>query len=151
MPGHTYQARATAIDGAGNAQDATIRVRARRPRRRRRRSCCRADPVAPVLHGVSLDVTPLSVSPTAKSVIFFLDDGAAPMATMTLAPFQTHVVTLVLPLGAHTVRAIATDALGQTGEDVLAFELVENPNEPIVVVRRRSRTARACSPARRSS
>jgi large repetitive protein len=131
LPGHTYQARATAIDGAGNAQDGTIpfvlETTVQPPQ-----IVLPEDPAAPILQGISLDVTPLSVSTTTKSVIFFLDEGLEPMATMTLAPFQTQVVTLSLPLGAHTVRAIATDALGQTGEDTLSFELVENPNEPIV-------------------
>jgi hypothetical protein len=131
IPGHTYQARATAIDGAGNAQDGTIpfvlSTTAQAPR-----ITLPADPTAAILQGVSLDVTPESVATTAASVAYYLDGSATAIATQTLAPFQTRIGTFDLPLGPHTVRAVVTDALGQTGEDTLQFQLVENPNEPIV-------------------
>ncbi|MFO0689828.1 MAG: Ig-like domain-containing protein [Myxococcota bacterium] len=131
VPGHTYQARATAIDGAGNTQDATIpfvlAASVQAPR-----ITLPADPASAVLQGVSVDVTPDSVSTTATSVAYYLDGRPTAFATQTLAPFQTRVATLELPLGTHVVRAVVTDALGQTGEDTLQFVLVENPNEPIV-------------------
>ncbi|RIL05170.1 MAG: hypothetical protein DCC71_11320, partial [Proteobacteria bacterium] len=131
VPGHTYQFRATAIDGAGNRQDATIAAilatTAAPPQ-----LALPPAPADPVLHGISVPLTPISISPTVKSVAYYLDFDAEPFATVFVPPFQTAVTTLGLPLGAHTVRAVATDALGQTAEDFFAFELVANGNEPTV-------------------
>ena len=131
VPGHTYQFRGTAIDGAGNRQDATIAAiiatTAAPPE-----IVLPADPVAPVLHGISVSLAPVLISGSAKSVAYYLDFDAEPFATVFLPPFQTAITTLGLPLGAHTVRAVATDGLEQTGEDFFDFDLVVNINEPTV-------------------
>ncbi len=131
VPGHTYQFRGTAIDNAGNRQDATIAAiiatTAAPPE-----IVLPADPAAPVLHGISVSLAPELISGSAKSVAYYLDFDTEPFATLFLPPFQTAVTTLGLPLGAHTVRAVATDGLEQTGEDFFDFELVVNINEPTV-------------------
>ncbi|MCK6556256.1 Ig-like domain-containing protein [Candidatus Binatia bacterium] len=131
VPGHTYQYKATAFDGAGNLQDATIAIivaaSAAPPT-----IVLPADPAQDVLHGISIELVPLSLSAGGRNVAYFLDAAAQPFATLTVAPYKTTLGTLGLPLGPHTVRAVATDGLGQTGEDTLQFTLADNPNEPAV-------------------
>ncbi len=131
VPGHAYQFRGSAYDGNGNVRDSTISVlvaaSAAPPS-----LLLPEDPASPVLHGISLDVTPLEYSGGVREVRFYLDDATAPFKTVNLAPFQASLKTLGLALGAHTVRAVAEDGLGQTGEDTLTMELVENLNMPTV-------------------
>jgi hypothetical protein len=130
-PGHAYQFRGTAYDGNGNLRDATlsllIAASAAPPT-----LLLPEDPADPILHGVSIDVTPVALTGGVREVRFYLDGATAPFKTVNLAPYQTSLRTLGLALGAHTVRAVAEDGLGQTGEDSLRFELVENLNMPTV-------------------
>ncbi len=131
LPGHTYQLRGTAFDGAGNVQDATIPIML---------AASSAppsidlpeDPAQPVLAGISLPITPSTLSDGVRRVRFFLDGAGAPFATVGLAPFMAVVGTTDLALGAHVVLAVAEDGLGRTASDELAFELAENPSEPVV-------------------
>jgi hypothetical protein len=129
--GHTYQLQATAYDGNGNAQNSTLQLvllaDASPPL-----IVLPDDPAQPVLQGISLQLTPLSATPGIRSLDFFLDDQPDPFRTATLAPYQTFMSSLDLDLGDHAVRVVATDALGQTGEDQLFFTLVENLNGPQV-------------------
>ncbi len=129
--GHRYQLLVTAFDAMANAQDATLSLvvtgSAAPPQ-----LVLPADPAGPVLQGVSLDVTPVTVGDTAKTVRYYLDGSAETYKTASVPPFQASVQTLALALGTHTVRAVAEDALGQTSADELTFELVENRNMPVV-------------------
>jgi hypothetical protein len=131
VPGATYQFKATAYDHAGNAQDATIpvilAVSAAIPVVR-----LPADPASPVLQGIAVDLTPIEVSGGVAVIGFFLDGATVPFATVTLPPFQASLATLTIPLGPHTVRAVAVDGLQQTGEAILNFILDPNPNRPKV-------------------
>ncbi len=131
VPGHAYQFRGTAYDGNGNVRDSTISLliaaSADPPT-----ILLPEDPGMPVLHGISLDVTPEDYTGGVREVRFYLDDATSPFKTVNLAPFQASLRTLGLDLGDHTVRAVAEDGLGQTGEDTLSFELVENLNMPTV-------------------
>lgn len=130
VPGHAYQVLGTAYDYMGNMVTATaglvVAASASTP------VVALPEPAAQVLHGISVDVTPVSVSPGVRVVRFYLDGGAEPFATSELAPWQVRLGTLGLPLGAHTVRAVAADGLEQTGEDAVSFELIENVNMPSV-------------------
>ena len=131
VAGHAYELLATAFDAAGNAQDATLSIlvapSAAPPTLR-----LPADPGQPVLNGISVALTPISVSAGVRTVRYFLDGAATPFATLTLPPFKVTLGSLGLPLGAHTVLAIAEDGLGQTGQDAFEFVLADNPNEPVV-------------------
>lgn len=130
-PGATYQFKASAYDKAGNAQDATIPVIV---------AAGTAAPVivmpnnpaAPVLQGISIDLTPTQVSAGVAIVGFYLDGATQPFSTVTLPPFQASLKTLALPLGQHTVRAVAVDGLNQSGEALFTFTLANNPNKPTV-------------------
>jgi len=129
VPGHTYQLRATAIDGAGNLQDGTIPfVLTTTPLPPA--VFLPEDPAAPVLQGVSLPVTPTTVSASVKQVQFFLDDAVAAFATVRLPPFQASLRTIPVAPGVHTVRAVATDGRGESAEDTLTFTLVANDSPP---------------------
>ena len=131
VPGHAYQVRATAYDFMGNGREETIHFvvasTADPPT-----IVLPADPTLPVLQGISVDVTPLSYTGGVRQIEFFLDDAEIPFNTTRLHPYQARVRTLALALGAHSVRAVATDGLGQVGEDTLLFELIENVNMPVV-------------------
>ncbi len=131
VPGHAYQIRGTAYDGNGNVRDSTISLliaaSADPPT-----ILLPEDPGTPVLHGISLNVTPVALTGGVREVRFYLDAATAPFKTVNLAPFQASLKTLGLALGDHTVRAVARDGLGQTGEDTLSLELVENLNMPTV-------------------
>jgi len=129
VPGHAYQAQATAFDVAGNLQDATL------PFVLKASSAppvivLPADPAQPVLQGVSVALAPDSVSSAVHKVTFVLDGAPTPFATLTVAPYAAALPTIELPLGAHEVTAIAEDGLGQTAQDTLAFTLIDNPSEP---------------------
>ncbi len=128
-PGHAFQLQATAFDVAGNLQDATLPF-ALAASSVPPSIALPADPVQPVLQGVSVALTPQSVSPAVRRVTFVLDGAATPLATLTIAPFAEMLSTIALPLGAHVVTAIAEDGLGQTAQDTLSFTLVDNPSEP---------------------
>ncbi|MCB1102640.1 MAG: Ig-like domain-containing protein, partial [Kiritimatiellae bacterium] len=130
-PGQTYQLLGTAYDVAGNARDSTlsfiVAASADPPV-----ITLPADPTNFVLRGVSVPLTPTSVSGGVRQVQFHLDGATNAFATVFLAPWQTTLRTLDLAVGIHTVKAVAVDALLQTGQDEFVFELVENLNEPQV-------------------
>lgn len=130
-PGHTYQLKGAAYDHGGNRQESTLAVilasSAAGPVIE-----LPPDPVDDVLQGISVTVMPDSLSQGVKRVDYYLDGDSNPFSTVTLSPFSVTVPTLSLNLGTHTIRAVATDGLGQTGEDVFSFDLAENKNEPIV-------------------
>lgn len=130
-PGHTYQLLGTAYDVAGNARDATLAfimaVSADPPV-----IVLPPDPTNYVLRGVSVPITPTSVSGGVRQVQYYLNENTNAFATVFLAPWQTTLRTLDLAIGVYTVKAVAVDALLQTGEDEFVFELVENLNEPQV-------------------
>jgi|GEM_PF-1369078 len=130
-PGHTYQFKATAFDNAGNSQETTLPV-IMAPSVAPPTIVLPADPVDPVLYGISVSLMPETLSAAANRVDYFLDADSDPFATVTLAPYSVTLNTLGLTTGVHTIRAMATDGLGQTGQDTFSFELVENPNEPVV-------------------
>jgi len=131
VPGQTYQLLGTAYDVAGNARDSTLAfilaASAAPPV-----ITLPADPTNFVLRGVSVPLTPTSVSGGVRQVQYFLDGATNAFASVFLAPWQTTLRTLDLAIGIHTVKAVAVDALMQTGEDNVVFELVENLNEPQV-------------------
>ena len=130
VPGHTYQAKAVAYDGMGNAQDATLALMllssAAPPV-----VTLPVDPAAQVLQGISITLKP-AISAGVRKVGFFLDDSSTAYKTVSLAPFQASLTTRELALGAHSITVRATDGLGQQGEGVYQFDLVENVNEPVV-------------------
>ena len=128
---HAYQFRATVYDKAGNARESTISFKIA-PTAAPPTITLPADPAADVLHGVSIDVTPLNVTGGVREVRFYLDGATNPFRAISLAPYQTNLGTLGLSLGEHTVRAVALDPLGQWGEDTLTFTLAENRNMPVV-------------------
>lgn len=130
-PGHIYQFKATAFDHANNSQDATIAV-IMAPSVAPPSIILPADPADPVLYGISVTLMPETLSAAANKVDYFLDAASEPFATVTLAPYSVTLNTLGLTTGVHTIRAMATDGLSQTGQDTFSFELVENPNEPVV-------------------
>ena len=131
VPGHTYRISGRAYDGMGNIRDATLSMTlaatADPPT-----VTLPDDPALPVLHGISVDVTPVAYTGGVRQIQFFLDGAVDPFHTATLRPYQSAAQTLGLELGPHTLRAVATDGLGQTGEDTLTFELAENLNMPTV-------------------
>jgi len=127
--GHSYQIMVTAYDVVGNAQNATISIimglSADPPTIE-----LPDDPAEPVLHGISVDVTPVRFFGGITQVRFYLNGQL--YNTVNLPPYQTSIRTLGLPLGRHHVRAVAIDGLGQMGEDSLEFSLIENRNMPTV-------------------
>ncbi len=126
-----YQLLVTSYDAMANARDATLSVvvgASGAPPA----LTLPADPPSSVLQGISLDVTPAVVSDIAKEVRYYLDGAAAPVKTVTIAPFQATIQTLDLALGGHVVRAVVADGFGRTGEDTLAFDLALNRNMPVV-------------------
>ncbi len=130
VPGHTYQFKATAFDNAGNSQDATLPIIVA-PSAAPPSIVLPSDPANPVLQGISVTLMPDTLSQGVKQVDYFLDSEAKSFKTVTLSPFSATLPTLELPLGAHTIRAVATDGLGQTGQDTFGFILANNPSEPV--------------------
>ncbi len=130
-PGRSYHFKATAYDKMGNAQDATLAVilapSAAPPTIR-----MPDDPAQPVPQGLFVTLRPQEVSASVKSVDYYLDGALSPIRTMTLPPFQTSLGTLDLPPGSHTVRAVAMDGLGQTGQDDFGFVVAANGARPQV-------------------
>ena len=127
----TYQFRATAVDNAGNRQDATIAVvildavvpvAITLP----------PDPTEPSPRGISITVAPESTSLNVRNVAYFRDAETEPFATQSLLPYQVMVPTSDLSVGVHTLRAVASDGMGQTAEAIYTFELSESTNRPAV-------------------
>ena len=130
IPGHVYQAMATAYDVMGNAQNGTI-------------SLIIAASAAPptvdlseelaeeVLQGISISLTP-EVTGGVNEVRYYLDAGTLPYKIVALHPFKATLSTLSLALGSHSIRVVAIDGLGQTGEGTYTFSLIENVNLPEV-------------------
>jgi hypothetical protein len=128
---HAYQFRATAYDGAGNVREATIAFKIA-PTAAAPEIALPDDPTAPILHGISVDLTPQTVTGGVREVRYYLDGAANPFRAISVAPYHTNLGTLGLTLGSHTVRAVALDPLGNQGEDTLTFTLAENTNMPSV-------------------
>jgi len=130
-PGHTYLYKASAIDRAGNVGEATIvailAATADPPV-----LVLPEDPTNAVLQGIAITMAPVSISGGVKRVEYYLDGTNNNVAAVFLPPFQTTLGTLSLPIGAHTVTAVAVDGLNQIGSDELVFNLVTNVNEPQV-------------------
>jgi hypothetical protein len=130
-PGHVHQLRVTAIDRAGNAQDATLPfVMGTVPVPPA--ITLPDDPTAAVVQGISVPVTPASVSTSIRRVRFHLDGAVEPFATVTLAPFQASVATTPLSPGEHVVRAVAEDGFGATAEDELVFSVAADTTPPVI-------------------
>ena len=129
--GHTIQIIATAFDGALNLQDATLPI-VLRSANVPPAIVLPPDPAGAVLQGISVTIVPEQASAGVKRVHYFLDGETAPWKTVELPPFQATRGTLDLSLGAHEVRAVAEDGLGQTAEDRYGFTLAENPSEPVI-------------------
>ena len=130
VPGHTYQAMVTAYDVMGNAQNATLSLII----------AASADPPtvdlpddldAEVLQGISISLTP-DVTGGVNEVRYYLDVASEPYKAVTLPPFKATLSTLNLALGSHSIRVVAVDGLGQTGEDTYSFSIIENINKPEV-------------------
>jgi large repetitive protein len=128
--GHTYQVMATAYDKMGNAQNATISLFIAA-------SAAPPDVKLPklatdILQGITISLTP-QITGGVVEVRYYLDGATVPFKTVNLAPYQAGVGTLRLSLGTtHTVRVVAEDALGQTGEASYLFDLQPNTNLPTV-------------------
>jgi len=106
--GHNYQIMGTAYDYMGNSQNATMGMWV----------ASSADPptitlpdnpAQPVLHGISVPLTPKQVTGGVREIQFYLDGAAQPFNTSTLSPYEARLDTLGLALGNHTVRAVAVD------------------------------------------
>ena len=129
--GHTYQLMATAYDGMGNLQNATLAILVA-PTADPPSIDLPASPVVDQLQGIFVNLAPVSVSPGVRRVRYYLDGAADPYKTATLPPFKAGLPTLDLALTSHVVRAVAEDGLGQTAEDAYTFTLIENPSMPVV-------------------
>ena len=133
VPGHAYMLLGTAYDGMGNTQNATISLvlaaSADPPV-----ITLPDDPALPVLQGISVSLTPVQLTGGVREVRYYLDGSPSPFKTVNLAPFQAGLSTLNLALGSHTIRAVAEDGLGQTGEDSYVFTLAQNLNMPVVAL-----------------
>jgi len=133
IAGDSYQLMATAYDVAGNSQSATIGLviaSSSAPPSIQLPSA----PSGGILQGITASITPVSISSGVRSVNYYLDGASAPYATVNLPPYQASLATLTLALGAHTVVAVATDGLGQTGSGSYTFNLVVNPNKPQITL-----------------
>jgi hypothetical protein len=128
-PGHTYQFLATAFDLMANSQDATLNLivasSAAAPT-----ITLPSPPVQGIAQGISVLLTPDSLTGGVTGVSYYLDGSAAPFKAVTLPPYQAGLGTLTLSLGDHAITAVAVDALGQTGTATYAFTVVNNPNKP---------------------
>jgi len=129
IPGHTYQLLGTAYDFMTNSQDATLNLviasSAAAPT-----IILPTPPALGVAQGISVTLTPDSVTGGVTGVSYHLDGAATPFKTVNLPPYQAGLGTLGLSLAPHTIRAVAVDALGQTGEASYLFNVVANPNKP---------------------
>jgi len=131
-PGHSYQLLGTAYDGMGNTRDATIAFVLAATADPPTIALPEDDPLPTVLYGITVNLTPVRITGGVREVRYYLDGASVPYATVTLPPYQAGLKTLNLGLGLHTVRVVAEDGLGQTGEDAYTFNLVENLNMPTV-------------------
>ena len=131
VPGHTYQLQATAYDLMGNAQSSTLAVvllsSAAPP-------TITLPAAQDVLHGLSLQLTPVQVTGGVTQVEYFLDSTVQPFDTVKLPPYSTSLTTAGLELDVHTITAIVTDGLGQTGQAVFTFTVRENLSTPTVKI-----------------
>ncbi|MFH1029132.1 MAG: Ig-like domain-containing protein, partial [Pseudomonadota bacterium] len=129
VAGHTYQLMATAYDYMMNAQNATINL------------IITTSAAAPTItlpeappqgnpQGISVSITPESITGGVNEVRYYLDAAATPFKSVNIPPYQAGTGTLTLALGNHSIKAVAVDALGQTGEATYTFALVSNPNKP---------------------
>ena len=129
VPGHIYQILATAYDYMMNAQNATIDLviakSANAPT-----ITLPASPSEGIAQGISVSIAPEALTGGVREVNYYLDNAGAPFKTVTIPPYQAGLGTLTLALGQHTIRAVAVDSLGQTGEASYLFQLVTNPNKP---------------------
>ncbi|MCP5058760.1 MAG: hypothetical protein GY937_18825 [bacterium] len=130
-PGNTYQAKATAYDGAGNLQDATVGfILGNAPILPS--IVLPDDPADPVAQGITLTLAPDAVGPTVRDVAYFLDGAPDPIATVFLPPYQVAIPTTELTVGPHTLEAVASDGNGDTASDSLGFVVAVNPTRPDV-------------------
>jgi len=129
--GHTYQLLATAYDGMGNAQNATLAMLVA-PTADPPVIVLPDDPLNLVLQGISVTLKPAALTGGVHEVRYYLDGDAAPYKTVTLPPWQASLSTLALGLSNHVIRAEAEDGLGQIGQDTYSFNLVSNPSLPVV-------------------
>ena len=130
IPGQCLSIMATAYDFMMNAQNATLDLFIAASAERLRPSPCRHPPAQGIPQGISVSITPESVTGGVNEVRYYLDGAQTPFKTVNIPPYQAGIGTLTLALGSHTIRAVASDALGQTGEGTYVFELVTNPNKP---------------------
>jgi len=133
VAGHNYQLMGTAYDVIANSQNATVGLMiassAAPP------TLLLPDPPADgVLQGISVSLTPTSVTGGVRSVNYYLDGATTSFATVNLPPYEASMSTLALALGAHAILAVATDGLGQTGHATYSFNLVTNPNKPQITL-----------------
>ena len=129
VPGHTYQLLGTVYDYMMNGQNATINLviaaSAAAPT-----ITLPASPVQGIPKGISVSITPEAYTGGVTEVRYYLDGATTPFNTVGIPPYQAGIGTLTLALGSYTIRAVAVDGLGQTGESVYSFTLVMNPNKP---------------------
>ena len=129
VPGHTYQLLGTAYDFMMNSQNATsnlfIAATAAAPT-----ITLPSPPAQGIPQGISVSITPDAITGGVSGVSYYLDGAATPFKTVNIPPYQAGLGTLTLTLGDHTIRAVAVDALGQTGQATYTFTIVSNPNKP---------------------
>jgi hypothetical protein len=129
IPGNAYQLMATAYDFMMNAQNATlglfIAASAEPPT-----ILLPDSPAEGIPQGISVSITPESVTGGVTEVRYYLDEAGEPFKTVNIPPYQAGLGTLTLEKKIHAIRAVAIDALGQIGEDTYEFEIVANPNKP---------------------
>ena len=133
VAGDNYQVMGTAYDVAGNSQNATVGLSiassAAPPTIQ-----LPAAPANGVLQGISVSLTPTSITGGVRSVNYYLDGATTSFATVNLPPYEASMSTLTLALGAHAILVVATDGLGQTGHATYSFNLVTNPNKPQITL-----------------
>ena len=67
-------------------------------------------------------------------VQFFVDDSTTPLATDTTSPYSASWNTTAVTNGAHTVKAVARDAAGNTAASVVSLTVAnEAPTIPVSV------------------
>ena len=129
VAGHTYQLMGTAYDYMMNAQNATINLviaaTAAAPT-----ITLPPSPAVAIPQGISVSITPESITGGVNEVRYYLDGAAAPFKSVNIPPYQAGLGTVTLALGSHSIRAVALDALGQRGEATYTFTLAVNPNKP---------------------